>query len=84
MMHSAAIGAPTLLVTMRTTSTIRSVPATRTRTSSPIRTGCAALTETPLTRTWPARAAVAALDRVLKSRTAHVQLSTRAVVTKPG
>ncbi len=51
-------------------------PAARSRTSSLIRTCWAAFAEVPLTRTCPERQAAAA-ERVLNSRTAQVQLSTR-------
>ena len=60
----------------RTTS-IRSNPPTRTRTSSPGRTCCAAFARSPLTRTCPARHAAVAAERVLYCRTAHSHASMR-------
>lgn len=77
--HSAAIGAPTRLDTGRLTTTIRSRPAWKSRTSSPARTGCAGLARSPLTFTWPARQAVAAIERVLVRRTDQIHASTRTV-----
>src|SRR5580658_3173042 len=63
----------------RWTTTMRSRPSSRTRTSSPACMVCAGLTFTPLTLTCPARHAPDAADRVLASRTDQIQLSTRPV-----
>lgn len=49
--HSAAIGGPTRFATGRTTTTIRSRPAIRTRTSSPDLTCTDAFAAVPFTRT---------------------------------
>src|ERR1700684_3968584 len=61
----------------RWTTTTRSRPSERSRTSSPARPACAGLTRTPLTLTCPARQAPDAAERVLASRTDQIQLSTR-------
>lgn len=75
--HSAATGGPTRFFTMRDTTTIRSRPPCRSRTSSPTCRVCAGLARSPLTLTCPARQAAAACERVLVSRTDQIQLSTR-------
>ena len=77
MRHSAATSAPTRFAMRRRTSTTRSKPATRSRTSSPILTACAGFARSPLTLTWPARQAVAPAERVFVSRTAQIHASTR-------
>ena len=71
------------MVMTRATTTTRSRPSWRSRTSSPAWTGCAGLTRAPLTRTCPARQALDAAERVLASRTDQSQLSTRPVVAPP-
>ena len=78
--HSEATDAPTRLAIGRMTSTIRSRPSSRIRTSSPGLTCCAGLAGTLLTWTCPPRQAAAAADRVLVMRTAQIQLSTRTVL----
>ena len=72
MKHSAAIGADTRLLIVLVTSTMRSRPASRTRTSSPGTTGWAGLAVTPFTRTCPPRHAAPAADRVLVRRMAQM------------
>src|SRR5690606_4099788 len=59
------------------TSTIRVVPCSRSRTSSPGETEVAGFAGLSFTRTWPPRHACAASARVLTRRTAHSHLSTR-------
>ncbi|MEG8036809.1 hypothetical protein QP157_16295 [Sphingomonas sp. LR61] len=61
------------------TTTIRSKPFCRTRTSSPGPIGCAGFARSPFTRTCPALHAAVAAERVLVIRTAQIQLSTRAL-----
>ena len=78
MKHPAATGALTRLVMTCWTTTTRSRPSPRSRTSSPARTVCAGLTRTPLTLTCPARQAPDAAERVAASRTDQIQLSTLA------
>src|SRR5688500_4178798 len=73
----AATVAETRFTIVWRTTRIRSNPPMRTRTSSPGRTGCAAFARSPFTRTWPARQAVVAADRVLNWRTAHSHASMR-------
>ncbi len=68
---------------MPRTTTIRSKPFWRTRTSSPGATGCAAFARSPFTRTCPALHAAVAAERVFVIRTAQIQLSTRAFSTRP-
>ncbi len=78
--------APTRFEIGSRTMRIRSNPWMRTRSSSPGRTGCAALARSPFTRTCPARHAVVAAERVLYTRTAQSHASTRAeasVMTSP-
>ena len=75
--QAAASSAPTRCSIGRTTSTTRSRSPTRTRTVSSALTVDAGLARTPFTCTCPARQAWAAPDRVLVSRTAHSQRSTR-------
>ena len=65
------------MLSSRTTSTTLSVDPVRARTSSPSATGVAGLADRPFTRTWPARHAAAAEDRVRNSRTDHSHASTR-------
>jgi hypothetical protein len=77
MKQVAASGAPTRFWITLTTSTIRVVSCTRARTSSPACTAVAGLAGLSLTRTCPPRQAAAASDRVLVSRTAHSQRSSR-------
>ena len=79
MRHSAATGAPTRLITIRTTVTVRSRSVVLNRTSSPIRTGWAGFARSPFTCTWPALQAAVAADRVFDNRTAQTQESTLAV-----
>ena len=62
---SATSAAPTRFEMGLRTMRMRSNPAMRTRSSSPGRTGCAAFARSPFTRTWPARHAVVAAERVL-------------------
>ena len=75
--HSAAAGAPTRLSISCTTSTTRSRSATWALTRSPTCTGVDALTDLPLTLTWPPRQAAVAIERVLNRRTAHSHWSIR-------
>ena len=77
MTHSAATTAPTRFATSRATRTVRSRSVFRSRTSSPMCTGWAALALSPFTCTCPARQAAVAAERVFESRTAQIQLSTR-------
>src|SRR4051794_21748560 len=60
---------------------MRSTSPTNARTSSPTFTGCAGFARSPFTFRCPALQASDAADRVLKSRTAQAQESTR---TLPG
>src|SRR5699024_1925043 len=76
---AAARGALTRLVMTWRTIRMRSPASVRARTSSPTRTGDDGLALSPLIRTWPARHAEAARERVRYTRTAHVQLSARAL-----
>ena len=73
----AATVADTRFTSVWRTTSIRSKPSMRTRTSSPGRTDCAAFARSPFTRTCPARHAAVAADRVLNCRTAHNHASMR-------
>lgn len=83
MYASTAAGAPTRLRNGFVTTRMRSRPAYRTRTSSPARTGCAGLARSPFTRTWPARQAEAAIERVFMIRTDQIQTSARTLPSAP-
>src|SRR5690606_3114777 len=76
----AASGAETRFTSTFSTTRIRSTRPPRTTTRSPTRTFVAGLARSPLTRTCPALTAAVACERLLKTRTAHSQLSTRALV----
>src|SRR6478609_8336403 len=83
MTASAASAAETRLTsTFSTTSTLSWGPP-RTTTRSPVLTFVAGLARSPLTRTWPALTPAVAWDRLLYTRTAHSQLSTRALAAVP-
>lgn len=75
--QSAATGGPTLFFTIFDTTTIRSRPACRSRTSSPTCNAWAGLARSPATFTCPARQAAAACERVFVSLTDQIQTSTR-------
>lgn len=74
---SAASGALTRLVSSCSTTRIRGRTPPRTTTRSPMRTTVAGLARTPPTCTWPPLHAAVASERLLNTRTAHNQASTR-------
>lgn len=82
MKHFAATAAPTRFSMTVTTSNTRS-RSTNASTRSPAFTCVEAFAVPRFTRTFPPRQAVVAADRVLKSRTAQSQASTRVVFTTP-